>query len=152
MVSIDRKGGENMYKAFCKRMAVIAVICCLCVSAGATEVEAIAVSYDDTVVEMETISRASGSFNVSVNPYERAKGDTDFPLEAGETVRIYATYSPDDASLDFGLVDPDGVFHYVSAENGSFDETFEVPESGNYRLGIKNNSGQTVKVSGFVKY
>ena len=119
---------------------------------GATAAESIIASYDDTAVEMVAILRASGSFNVSVNPYARAKGDTDFPLEAGETVRIYATYSPDSASMDFGLVDPDGVFHYVSAENGSFDETFEVPESGNYRLGIKNNSGQTVKVSEFVRY
>lgn len=141
-----------MYKAFRKSLAVVAVICYLCVSAGATAAELSAAPYDDTAVEMTAILRATGSFNVSVNPYARAKGDTDFPLEAGETVRIYATYSPESSSVDFGLVDPDGVFHYVSAENGSFDETFEIPESGNYRLGIKNNSGQTVKVSGFVKY
>lgn len=141
-----------MYKVFRKVMAVVAVVCCLCMNAGATGSEPIAIPYDDAKVESAAILRASGSFNVSVNPYARAKGDTDFPLEAGETVRIYATYSPDSASVDFGLVDPDGVFHYVSAENGSFDETYEVPESGNYRLGIKNNSGQTVKVSGFVKY
>ena len=54
--------------------------------------------------------------------------------------------------MDFGLVGPDGVFHYVSAEDGNFDKTFEIPKRGNYRLGIKNNSGQTVKVSGFVRY
>ena len=141
-----------MYKAFRKILAAVAVICCLCVSAGATAPELPIVPDDGAEVETVAILRASGSFNVSVNPYARAKGDTDFPLEAGETVRIYATYSPDSASMDFGLVDPDGVFHYVSAENGSFDETFEVPESGNYRLGIKNNSGQTVKVSEFVRY
>jgi hypothetical protein len=57
-----------------------------------------------------------------------------------------------DADVDFGLVGPDGVFHYVSAEDGSFDKTFEIPERGDYRLGIKNNFGQTVKVSGFVRY
>lgn len=141
-----------MYKVFRKVMAVVAVVCCLCMNAGATGSELIAIPYDDAKVESAAILRASGSFNVSVNPYARAKGDTDFPLEAGETVRIYATYSPDSASVDFGLVDPDGVFHYVRAENGSVDTTFEVPESGNYRLGIKNNSGQTVKVSGFVRY
>lgn len=54
--------------------------------------------------------------------------------------------------MDFGLVGPDGVFHYVSAEDGSFDKTFEIPERGDYRLGIKNNFGQTVEVSGFVRY
>ena len=26
--------------------------------------------------------------------------------------------------MDFGLVGPDGVFHYVSAEDGSFDKIF----------------------------
>jgi len=114
-----------MYKAFRKVLAAAAVVCCLCVSAGATAPELPIVPYDGAEVETVAILRASGSFNVSVNPYARAKGDTDFPLEAGETVRIYATYSPDSASMDFGLVDPGGVFHYVSAENGSFDETFD---------------------------
>lgn len=141
-----------MYKAFCKVVAAVAVVCLLCMNAGATGPAPTLVPYDDAKVEMAAILRASGSFNVTVKPYARTKGDTDFPLEAGETVRIYATYSPDSANLDFGLVDTDGVFHYASAENGNVDTTFEVPESGNYRLGIKNNWGQTVKVSGFVKY
>lgn len=141
-----------MYRAFRKVLAAVTLICCLCMNAEATGPELTSVPYGGNSLEMTTILRASGSFNVSVNPYTRAKGNTDFPLEAGETVRIYATYSPETASVDFGLVDPDGVFHYVSAKNGSIDMTFEIPESGNYRLGIKNNSGQIVKVSGFVKY
>lgn len=141
-----------MYKAFRKVLAAVAVVCCLCANAGATAPESPLVPYDGAEVEMVSILRASGSFNVSVNPYARAKGDTDFPLEAGESVRIYATYSPDSARVDFGLVDPDGVFHYVSTEDGSVDTTFEVPTRGNYRLGIKNNSGYMVQVSGFVKY
>ena len=141
-----------MYKAWCKALAVVVVVCFLCVDAGAKGPELIYRSNDGAIVEMTTTFRAAGSFNVSVKPYARAKGDTDFPLEAGETVRIYATYSPESSSVDFGLVDPEGVFHYIGAENGSFDKTFEVPKSGNYRLGIKNNSSQTVKVSGFVKY
>ncbi len=141
-----------MYKAFRRGIVAVTVVCCLCMNAGAAVVESTYPPYNKDSVEMAAILRASSSFNVSVKPYARAKGDTDFPLEAGETVRIYATYSPDSASLDFGLVDPDGVFHYVNAKNGNVDTTFEVPESGNYRLGIKNNSGQTTKVSGFVKY
>lgn len=146
------KGGENVYKIFYKAVLFLGIVGCLCTSAGAAERNATEPPYNCAVAETAAIMRASGSFNVSVNPYARAKGDTDFPLEAGETVRIYATYSPDDASMDFGLVDPDGVFHYVNTENGTIDTTIEVPESGNYRLGIKNNSGSTVKVSGFVKY
>ena len=141
-----------MYKTLYRAVLFLGVVGCLCTSAGAVERDLIENPYNCAVVEASAIMRASGSFNVSVRPYARAKGDTDFPLEAGETVRIYATYSPDDASMDFGLVDPDGVFHYVNTENGTIDTTIEVPESGNYRLGIKNNSGNTVKVSGFVKY
>ena len=57
---------------------------------------------------------ASGSFNMSVSSNGKSQADKTFPLEAGETVRIYATYSPDDASVDFGLIDPDGIFHYFN--------------------------------------
>ncbi len=141
-----------MNKAFRRVMAAVAVVCCLCVNAGATVSELAPDSHSETAMNTVSILRASGSFDVTVKPYARAKGDTDFPLEAGETVRIYATYSPDNVSMDFGLVDPDGVFHYVSTEDGTFDTTFEIPKRGNYRLGIKNNSGQTVKASGFVRY
>ena len=141
-----------MCKAFRKVMAAAVVICCLYMNAGAIGPEPPVTPYDDVKVESAAILRASGSFNTSVKPYSRAKGNTDFPLEAGETVRIYVTYSPESASVDFGLVDPDGIFHYLRAENGVFDKTFEIPESDNYRLGIKSNSGETVRISGFVKY
>lgn len=140
-----------MYKDFRNSLVVLALVCCLCMNVEAVGTKATGFC-DGANLEVVSVLRASGSFNVSVNPYARAKGDTDFPLEAGETVRIYATYSPDSANMDFGLLDPDGVFHYVGAKNGSVDTTFEVPERGNYRLGIKNNSGNTVQVSGFVKY
>ncbi len=33
-----------------------------------------------------------------------------FPLEAGETVTIRAVYSPEFASVDFGLIAPDVFF------------------------------------------
>lgn len=143
-----------MKKDLKKIIAMVAIVSCFCVNAVAVEFEMKNNNFtsNETWVEITSVSRASGSFDVSVAAHARAKGDTDFPLAAGETVRIYATYSPESASVDFGLVDPDGVFHYVSAENGSVDTTFEIPESGNYRLGIKNNSGQTIKVSGFVRY
>lgn len=61
-------------------------------------------------------------------------------------------YSPDDASVDIGLIDPDGIFHYFNVTDGTIDKTIEIAESGNYRLAVKNNSSKTVKISGFVKY
>ena len=89
---------------------------------------------------------------MSVSPNGKSQADKTFPLEAGETVRIYATYSPDDASVDFGLIDPDGIFHYFNVTDGTIDKTIEIAERGNYRLAVKNNSSKTVKISGFVKY
>lgn len=56
------------------------------------------------------------------------------------------------ASVDFGLVDSDGVFHYFNITDGSIDETIQVDESGKYTLQIRNNSNGEVKVSGFVNY
>ena len=54
--------------------------------------------------------------------------------------------------MDFGLVDSEGIFHYVNVTTGSIDKTIEVPENGNYVFAIRNNSESTVKVSGFVTY
>lgn len=88
-------------------------------------------------------------YNMSVSSNGKSQADKTFPLEAGETVRIYATYSPDDASVDFGLIDPDGIFHYFNVTDGTIDKTIEIAESGNYRLAVKNNSSKTVKISGF---
>lgn len=140
-----------MRKSLRKFMAITGIMICLVSNAGAIDnQERLPTSSGEPVVT--SIMRATGSFSIDVKPYTKAKGNTNFPMEAGETVRIRATYSPENASVDFGLVGPDGIFHYLSAENGVFDETFEIPERGNYRLGIKNNSGSTIKVSGFVRY
>lgn len=140
-----------MQRILHKVIAAAVVVCCLCANniTFAAEPREFACEIQ---AENLSVSRASGTFSVSINPRARITGDSDFPLDVGETVRIYATYSPSGADLDFGLIDSDNVFHYVSAESGNVDVTFEIPESGNYRLGIRNNSAQTVKVSGFVRY
>lgn len=120
----------------------------ICVSAGAAEVSSTPMDNSNNVPGV----MATGAFNLSVSPYGRSQADKTLPMEAGETVRIYATYSPDDASVDFGLVDPEGIFHYFNVTNGSIDKTIEIAERGNYRLAVQHNSGNTVQISGFVKY
>ena len=117
-----------------------------------TSAEAIDTS---ATVERETIDsvmRASGSFNMTIDAYGKRKSDTTLPMEARETVRIYATYSPDDVSVDFGLIDSDGIYHYINVTNGIIDETIVIEERGNYTLAIRNNSVEKIQVSGFVKY
>ena len=139
-----------MRRMFCVALVFVSMMGCLCTNTLAFEDRIVDTS---GMVEPETVSmRASGSFNMSIGAHKRTTADKELPLEAGETVRIYATYSPDNASMDFGLIDPDGVFHYITVDNGCIDETIEIPERGNYTLAIRNNSSQTVQVSGFVKY
>ena len=79
-------------------------------------------------------------------------GNPSFPLEAGEIVTIKASYSPFSASVDFGLIAPDGLFHFINVTNGSIDESIEVDERGTYTLAIRNNSSKTVNVSGYINY
>jgi len=74
--------------------------------------------------------------------------DTSFPLEVGETVTINASYSPGPASVDFGLVDDDGIFHSVNVTDGNIDYTIQITERGNYTFAVRNNSSTTIAVSG----
>ena len=114
------------------------------VSANAADIAPQNVEHRDRVIEL-SLERASGSFNMTVP----AKS---FPLEAGETVTIKATYSPFSASVDFGLVDGNGKFHYLTVSNGTFDKTIKVDTRGNYVFAVRNNSSQSISVSGYVKY
>lgn len=137
-----------------KKNICIVMACMLIV--GAISVPANAAEAESTNLETSTmqlaISRASGAFNMSIPAKSKVLADSSFPLEAGETVTIKASYSPFDASVDFGLVDSDGVFHYFRVTDGSIDKTILIEESGKYTLQVRNNSGREVKVSGFVNY
>ncbi|MDY3690808.1 MAG: hypothetical protein SO072_02425 [Dysosmobacter sp.] len=131
-------------------LACVISICCLNVDAVATGLPS-----EGGIIEIEQgIMRASKTFNVEVSAYGNANANAKdaFSMEAGETVRFRATYSPEDASVDFGLIDSDGIFHYVNVTDGSIDQTIKITEADNYRLGIRNNSGSVVKVTGFVRY
>ena len=65
---------------------------------------------------------------------------------------IEANYSPWSASVDFGLIAPDGLFYPVRGQNGSINKTIEIVERGNYTFAILNNSSVEISVSGYVKY
>ena len=122
----------------------------LSISAGATET--MKISLEDLKQDSGVSVLATGSFNISVAPYGRSEANTALPLAAGETVNISAVYAPENSSMDFGLVDPDGVFHYFTVTGGSIDRTIRVSESGNYTFAVRNNSGVTVRVSGIINY
>lgn len=99
-----------------------------------------------------TIERASGRFSMEIPGETLLAADKSFSLESGEEVTINASYSPRSASLDFGLIDSDGIFHYLTVSNGSINKTIGIEKRGSYTLAVRNNSSQTVSVSGFVEY
>lgn len=98
------------------------------------------------------VERASGRFSVDIPGNTLAVTSSAFPLEIGETVAINASYSPRSASVDFGLIAPDGLFYSFGAKDGRFDKSIEVDQRGNYTLAIRNNADFDISVSGFVTY
>lgn len=107
---------------------------------------------DVILAEAESTTRATGPFDVEIAGNSIAKTDTAFSVEAGEAITIDASYSPKSASVDFGLIAPDGLFHYVNTKTGAIHKTIRVDEQGYYTFAIRNNSSDTVRVLGFVNY
>lgn len=122
-----------MKKTLCLLLTVVLLISCFAGTVNAAE-------------------RASGKFDITVMAGELKPAKTGFPMAAGETVTINATYSPSSADIDFGLIDKNGAFHYLKGENGAFNKKIEIPGNGTYTFAVRNNSDVSVNVTGFVKY
>lgn len=95
---------------------------------------------------------ATKSFSMSIPAKSQVLANSSFSLAAWETVTIKASYSPFSASVDYGIVAPDGIFYCYNSTNGSMDNSIQVSESGEYTLQIRNNSNVAIDVSGFVNY
>ena len=95
---------------------------------------------------------ATNRFNTIVPANTAIQTGYGFSLVAGESVTIKATYTPFSASVDFGLVAPDGLFYGINTNNGTFDETIGVDQNGVYTLVIFNRSSVAINVSGYVNY
>ena len=137
-----------------KRKLSMVLGCMLLISmislpANAAEIQATTqeISFDNLISP-----RATGSFNWTIPAKTNATGDIVFPLAAGETVTIKASYSPFSASVDFGVIAPDGGYYGFNITSGSIDKTIRVSESGDYILQIRNNSNYEVEIAGFVNY
>lgn len=128
---------------FCVLLTLIVLISCFGVSAAAAS----SPSSDAPITVL-----ATGKFSMDVPGNTAVKAGSSFPLEVGEVVTIKATYSPFSASVDFGLIAPDGLFYGLNTTTGSFDKAIEVNQRGYYTLAVRNNSSETIKVSGFVNY
>ena len=134
----------NIKKIFYLMLVLVAAVSCFGGSAAAAE----ATPHNDGFLA----ERATGKFDLEVPGNSAVKASSSFPLEVGEVVTIKATYSPFSASVDFGLIAPDGLFYGLNTTTGSFDEAIEVSQRGNYYFAIRNNSSSTISVSGYVNY
>ena len=133
-----------MRKQLSLALACALALSCLWVSAGAAEVSA---------PEPElVVARATGRFSQDIPANTIVQTSVKLPLERGETVTIRAVYSPEYADVDFGLVDPDGLFHYINVTDGSVDTSIAVNQRGTYTFAIRNNSSFSISVSGYINY
>lgn len=131
-----------MRRLLCMVLTGAVMIGCLCTGTGAVdESNVVSKEYETTGT---AITRATGNLDWTIKANGTVVADTSFTMSAGETVRIRANYSPENASLDFGLVDSNEKFHYINVTTGSIDKTIEIPENGDYTLAIRNNSSKSV--------
>ncbi|WP_147576932.1 hypothetical protein [Clostridium phoceensis] len=131
-------------KTFFLMLVLIALVSCFRLSAVAAGADL----SDGNFLEV----RATGKFDMEVPANSAVKADSSFPLEVGEVVTIKATYSPFSASVDFGLVAPDGLFYGLNTTTGSFDKAIKVSQRGHYYFVVRNNSSEIIHVSGHVNY
>ena len=96
--------------------------------------------------------RATETFRINLSGNSQAKASSSFSMAANESVSITAAFSPASATLDIGLIDSDGSFHYFSVTGGTVNKTIWIPENGSYTLGIRNNASYKVDISGYVNY
>ena len=134
----------GMKKYLCLLLACISIFSCVPAQPVAADIE-------EQVTEI-TERRATGKFDFEISAKNMRKADTSFPMDYGETITITASYAPAAASVDFGLIDSDGVFYPVPGSNGSINQTIRIDLRGTYTFAVRNNSNYKVSVSGFVNY
>lgn len=139
----------RMLRMTCMVLAFVLLLGSISIPAHAAEIE---IATPKTFSMDFANTRATGSFDMTVPAKTKVLANSSFPLAAGETVTIKASYAPFSASVDFGLVAPSGVFYYFNVTGGSIDKTMQVSENGNYILQVRNNSSGEVDVSGYVNY
>lgn len=145
-----------------KKIISLALVYTLIIGCFSTTTGAVEVPSGQNLVDLEheqlymlssdVAPYAFGTIDVTIPANSMGFASSQISMEAGETVTINCSYSPIFASVDFGLVDSDSVFHYINVTGGSINETINIDERGTYTLGIRNKSPIRVSVVGFLNY
>lgn len=121
-------------------------------SLGASVMAAESLDYLDYEEVTTVIPRASGRFSTTISAGTVKKIGDGISMEVGNAVLFNASYSPSSASVDFGLIDSDNVFHYINITDGSINCGISVDKRGTYTPAIRNNSSDPVYVTGILEY
>lgn len=132
----------NFKRLWSALLAFVLAFSCFAVPVSAAEIP------DSSTPILRVSERVS--FRISANTISLLSSDVS--LAAGDIIKFDCTYTPTSASVDFGYVDSNQVFHYLNCTSGSIDKSFKVSKSGQYTLAVRNNESYSVTVTGMVKY
>lgn len=130
-----------------KRLILVPLFCLLLLGSSFVPTMATDISSNSTV-----ILRASGRLDHSFSANSITPLGQQFSLDMDEIVAFNCTYTPKSASMDFGYIDSNNVFHYLNCTSGSIEKSFELARAGQYTLAIRNNASYAVTVTGTVRY
>lgn len=130
-----------------RKLTISFVICALIFSstttfAGAAEV------YNETVIA----PRVSNSLKHQIPANTTTPINDWFYASSGDTVQYNCIYTPSTASVDFGVIAPDGLFYSVNCTSGNINQTIRIDQRGQCLLAIRNNASYDIVVTGSVKY
>ena len=123
-------------------LACALVFSCTIVSAGAAEIPA----------GKEVIARTTGQLNHTLTANTLAFVSDWISLDKDELIKYNCTYTSKSASVDFGYVDTNNVFHYLNCTSGSINNSLKITKAGEYKIAIRNNASYSITVTGTIKY
>ena len=132
----------KIYRRICALLIVVAVMCSIPPATLATRTESPPSKH----------YRATGNFSFDIPAGMTGRSSTTLPLDDGDTIVIQAAFTPPSASMDFGIVAPNGQFYHVNVTGGIADIAIDITRRGNYTFAIRNNSSSPVTVSGYINY
>lgn len=134
-----------------KMRKCVSLVLALVITVSSCGVSSFAAETQEPAEPTSSIERASGWFNETVSAGKVKKLGGAISLMEGEGIIFTATYSPRNASVDFGVVDSNNVFTFINVTTGIVDNGgVTVTANGQYTPAIRNNSSDSINVAGTV--
>lgn len=96
--------------------------------------------------------RVSGQLNYTFPANTTMQIGQPFSAAKDDIVKYDCTYTPKSASMNFGVIAPDGLFYSISCTSGSINQSIKMEQAGQYTLAIRNNESYAVTVTGTIQY